>query len=128
MFKADLSCSGLHYVYGHGSDNSYNVAITSPLGTTGGLGVATPKNAASVQPAALAELQMTGVSALMTYRLELCYGSIHTCVGTGLWADCKNSRRGRDREPMVSLVLSDRGLAPGLCHITLPPQQTTNEG
>lgn len=59
----------------------------------------------------------------MTYRLERrgvhvsgqCHGPAAKTVGE------KESWR-------LLTVLSDRGLAPGLCHITLPPQQTTNEG
>lgn len=94
--KADLSCSGLHYVYGHDTDNLYHLDLARHLVPL--VGWATPQNAASVQPAALAELQMTGFSALMTYRLELC--GVH--VSGQCWAYCKNSRSGREGEPMAS--------------------------
>lgn len=59
-------------------------------------------------------------SALMTYRLERrgihvsgqCHGPAAKTVGVG----AKESRR-------LLPVLSDGGLAPGLCHITLPPNR-----
>lgn len=59
-------------------------------------------------------------SALMTYRLERrgihvsgqCHGPTAKTVGEGE----KESQR-------LLSILSDRGLAPGLCHITLPPNR-----
>lgn len=56
----------------------------------------------------------------MTYRLELCgihvSGQCHGPTAKTVGEGEKESRR-------LLPVLSDRGLAPGLCHITLPPNR-----
>lgn len=59
-------------------------------------------------------------SALMTYRLERC--GIHVsgqCHGPA----AKTVGEGEKESRRLLPVLSDRGLAPGLCHITLPPNR-----
>lgn len=59
-------------------------------------------------------------SALMTYRLERCgihvSGQCHGPTAKTVGEGEKESRR-------LLPVLSDRGLAPGLCHIALPPNR-----
>ncbi len=59
-------------------------------------------------------------SALMTYRLERCgihvSGQCHGPTAKTVGEGEKESRR-------LLPVLPDRGLAPGLCHITLPPNR-----
>ncbi len=59
-------------------------------------------------------------SALMTYRLKRC--GIHVsgqCHGP----TAKTVGKGEKESRRLLLVLSDGGLAPGLCHITLPPNR-----
>lgn len=64
-------------------------------------------------------------TALMTYRLkrrgihvsEQCHGPAAETVGGG-----------EKHSPWLLPVPAGTGLAPGLCHMTLTPQQTANEG